>query len=99
MPAAPKAEQGSATGKWAATDLLQEYVDEAVLTYVNGQVYLSFGQLQIPPANPGELPLTSVEIRPVARVVFREASFHKVLGMLNSIAPKIKNSDAASGEE
>lgn len=97
--AAPTLLGGVTKARWAPTERPQEYADEAVLHYVNGKVYLSLGQIQIPAVNPSESTLDSVEILPVARIVFSEATFHKVLDMMNRVAPKITNPTTDAGEE
>lgn len=99
--AVPEAVNGVARAKWGITQPAQEYADEAVLHYVNGQIYLSLGQLQIPAMNPDDGSLESVEILPVARIVFTAKSFHKVLAMLNKVASRIPNPNATeeAGED
>lgn len=80
-------------------EVKQVLATEALLSYVGDSVYLTFGQIQVPPIAPGAPPPPSVEVRPVARIVLTEGSFHKVLTMLNRIGARVPGADPASNEE
>jgi hypothetical protein len=89
-------------GHWTFDPALpQVHVDEAVLVSVNDRVFLTFGQIVVSlpvaaAARPSESPAqdTTVEIRPVARLVLTEAGFHRLVAMLNKIADNIPNPGA-----
>lgn len=86
-------------GQWSAQpDVTQEYVDEAALVYLNDHVFVTLGQIQVGTPLPAGEPPSTVEIRPVARLVFTEASFHKFLAMLAGVAASIPNPRAATEE-
>lgn len=76
--------------RWTNSDEVRQILaNEANLTYINDQVYLSFGQLEVPP---GALEAKSgIEIRSVARLVLTTGGFHKILKLLNAVADRIPN--------
>src|SRR4051812_14965298 len=86
--ALPEAVTGSAKARWVSVQPPQVHADEAVLNYVNGQMYLAFGQIQVPAASPSEA-LETIDIQTVSRVVLSEAAFHKILAMFNRVAARI----------
>lgn len=84
---------------WApGTDVRQVLADEAILQYVGDRVYLSVGQVQMPPAMAFAANVESVTVEPVARLVFTTASFHKLLTLLNLVADQIPRPDASKNE-
>lgn len=74
----------------ARADVQQLLVDEATIQFTGDRVYVTFGQVQIPPGvTPGQPP-KSLEIMPVARLVFTTVSYHKIADALKNIAEDIR---------
>ena len=72
-----------------STDLAQIMADEAVVQVVSDRVYLTIGQVQMHPT----FALTgvkSLEVEPVARLVYTIPAFHKLVSTLTSVADQMK---------
>jgi hypothetical protein len=83
---------------WAqGTNVQQVLADEAILQYAADRVYLSVGQVQMPPAAAFDN-VESVTVETVARLVFTAASFHKLLAVLNHVADQIPRPETPKGE-
>lgn len=82
---------------WAGGESVRPvHASEALLHYVGGQIYLSFGQVVVPPV-PGSL--DGVHIEPVSQVVMSEATFHKIAGMLARALPQIPDTSSLASAE
>ena len=67
---------------WSEVDDLDtEFIDNLFVQVINDQVYLTFGQMQIPIDINPEDPAT-VEIRPMARMVVSPAALEKFAKVL-----------------
>lgn len=59
------------------------FVDNLFLQVVNEQVYLTFGQMQIPVTTEPE-ELSAVEIRPMARLIVPPSALRKMAKVVNT---------------
>lgn len=74
-------------------DLDTVFVDNLFLQAVNEQVYLTFGQLQVPIGmDPEET--AAVEIRPMARMVVSPAALKKIVKMLKTSLDDMEKTEA-----
>lgn len=78
---------------WAdASAVKQVLADEAVVQFTGDRVYLTVGQVQIPLGLALGDKLESLEIAPVARLVFTTDSYLKLTAALQGVAEQIRNS-------
>ena len=83
---------------WAQETTVQQVLaDEAILQYAGDRVYLSLGQVQMPPGEAFSS-VESVKVDTVARLVFTTESFHKLLLVLNRVAGQMPRPDAPKGQ-
>jgi hypothetical protein len=96
-PAVSAEEQGFALYWGEAPDLQQVLADEAFIQFAADRVYLTLGQVQVPPNPSSERAPKSLEIAPLARFVFTVASFQKLVNAMKSVSESIKKSPEATG--
>ena len=72
-----------------APDLPLVLADEAVIQFTGDRVYITVGQVQMPPNLALERP-TGLEIAPVARLVFTTEAYHKLAKAMNGVSDEIR---------
>ena len=70
----------------------QRHVNEASFSYIGDQVFLTFGEVQGPSVvKDGGPDIPEVIVQESVRVVCSEGAFHKILELLNRVAPNVRN--------
>ncbi len=67
----------------------QVYADEVGIQYANGKAFISFGQVQLPPALLGAKTPNQVTMLAVSRVVLTRDSFLKMVAMFNNVVSQL----------
>lgn len=76
---------------WTETPgLSQVLADEAIVQFTGDRVYVTVGQVQLPPiATPEEAP-SFLDVAPIARLVFTTEAFHKIANTMKGVSEQIK---------
>ena len=88
-PVSPQDPQAVALHWHESTDLVQTLADEAIIQVVQDRVYLTVGQVQMP-ATTAIRGVNSLEVAPVARLVYTFDAFEKLVKTLNNISNQMK---------
>lgn len=79
--------------RWTAgSQVPQIHVSEASLSYIGDQVYLTLGEVQGPSVVLNGPAIQEVVVRESVRLVFTEASFLKIVALVNRVAPGVQAS-------
>lgn len=77
----------------------QVLADEAIVQVAADRVYVTVGQVQIPLGTALADKPASLEITPVARLVFTTASFHKIAKAMASVSEQLQKMSAKKEED